>query len=72
MLLYSSGHARDAGLAAVKAGVFRKTVGSVLCKKEESSGTKEESSEETEELLEHSKQEQLFTSWLSSWTNPQP
>ena len=71
MLLYSSGHAHDAGLAALKAGVFRKTVGSVICKKEEISGTQEESSDEREELLEHSKQQQHFTSWLYSWTYPE-
>ena len=71
MLLYSSGHTYDDGVATVKAGVFRKAVGSVVCKKEESSSKKEDSSDETEELLEHSKHEQHFTSWLYSWTYPE-
>ena len=60
MLLYSSQHAYDAGLAAVKAGVLRKALGSVVCRKEDSS-------DERERLLEHSNEEH-FSSWLYSWT----
>jgi len=60
MLFYSSGHARDAGAAAVKAGVFRKTMASVkkTNKKDESSDIEDDN-------------DQDFTAWLYDWTSLQ-
>ena len=58
MLLYSSGHARDAGGAAVKAGLFRKTMASVKKKDHK----KDESDEDGDA------DDQDFITWLTDWS----
>ena len=56
MVFYSSGHARDAAGAAVKAGLFRKTMDSVRKK-----------DNKTNDSDEDDDNDQNFTAWLYSW-----